>query len=268
METDFPVIDIHTHLRNEITKHTKLAREAGISTVVYMANTNPPLDNVEEVKKSLKEKSYCEALPVSAITRNLEGKELVDIDVIKPFVVGFSDDGKYLEDLKILAEALRKGVLILAHCNPPFEQGLKDPLLETKFIKNYLNVLRRVGGKLHIQHVSKKESVEAIRKAKKSGLKVTCETCPHYFTYTRENLDVKVNPPLGSAEDVVAIKQGLADGTIDVIASDYAPEPRITGIDNFSSFLPLNSNLVRKGILTANQLKGKLFLNPKRIIGI
>ena len=99
MKIDFPVIDIHTHLRNEIPRHTKLAKEAGISTVVYMANTKPPLDNVEEIKKSLREQRFCEALPVSAISKNLEGKDLVDIDAIKSFVVGFSDDGKYLKDL-------------------------------------------------------------------------------------------------------------------------------------------------------------------------
>jgi len=268
MKIDFPVIDIHTHLRNEIPRHTKLANEAGISTVVYMANTKPPLDNVEEIKKSLREQRFCEALPVSAISKNLEGKDLVDIDAIKPFVVGFSDDGKYLENLNLLAKILKKGVLVLAHCSPSFEKGWKNPTLETKFIENYIKVFKNVGGKLHIQHVSKKESVEAIRKAKKSGLKITCETCPHYFTYTRETLKVNVNPPLATKEDALALKQGLADGTIDAIASDYAPEPRITGIDNFPSFIPLSLNLVKKGVLTAEQLKEKLFLNPTRIIGI
>lgn len=117
-------------------------------------------------------------------------------------------------------------------------------------------------GKIHIQHVSRKEEIELIRDAKKSGIKITCETCPHYFTYTNEELDTKVNPPLVSKQDILTIKEGLADGTIDVIASDYAPKPRITGIAGFRSFIPLPYRLVLEGVLS----KEKLFINPKRII--
>ena len=266
MKLGYPIIDLHTHLRNDIAKHTKIAKESGINLVVYMANTQPPMDNVEIIKRSLKVKRHCRALPVSAITKNLAGQELVDVDKIRPWVVGFSDDGKYLADLKILAAILKKGVLALVHCSPPFEVGVKRPTSETEFIKKYLQVLRETGGKLHIQHVSQKSSVDLIRKAKKGGLNFTCETCPHYFTYTSSELDVKVNPPLAASEDVAAIRQGLADGTIDAIASDYAPEPRITGIAGFRSFLPLCYGLVLQGVLTEQQLKEKLFLNPKKII--
>lgn len=98
------------------------------------------------------------------------------------------------------------------------------------------------------------------------GLNITCETCPHYFTFTKQDLEIQVNPPLSTQEDILAIKQGLADGTIDVIASDYAPEPRKTGISGFSSFLPLSYGLVIEGILSEKQLKEKLFINPKKII--
>ncbi len=266
MKFCYPIIDLHTHLRNDIAKHTKIAKESGIDIVVYMANARPPLDNVEIIKRLLKVKRYCRALPVSAITKNLEGRELVDIEKIKPWVVGFSDDGQYLSDLKLLAEVLKKGVLVLAHCSPAYEIGVKKPSLETEFIKKYLQVLQKTGGKLHIQHISKKSSVDLIRKAKKSGLHFTCETCPHYFTYTASDLNVKVNPPLGLLEDILAVRQGLADGTIDVIASDYAPEPRLTGIAGFRSFLPLCYGLVLQGVLSENQLKEKLFLNPKKII--
>ena len=181
-------------------------------------------------------------------------------------MVGFSDDGKYLANFRLLAAILKKGVLVMAHCSPTYEVGVKRPYLETDFIKKYLQVLRKTGGKLHIQHVSQKSSVDLIKKAKKSGLNFTCETCPHYFTYTSLDLDVKVNPPLGSREDISAIRQGLADGTIDVIASDFAPEPRLTGIAGFRSFLPLCYGLVLQGVLSEAQLKEKLFLNPKKII--
>lgn len=266
MKLGYPIIDLHTHLRSDIAKHTKVAKESGIDIVIYMANSQPPLDSLVRVKKSLKAKRYCQALPVSAITKNLAGQELVDVEKIRPWVKGFSDDGKYLADLEILATILKKGVLVMAHCSPAYEVSVKRPAMETEFIKKYLQVLRETGGKLHIQHVSQKTSVDLIRKAKKGGLKFTCETCPHYFTYTAADLDVKVNPPLATSQDVLAIKQGLADATIDAIASDYAPEPRITGIAGFRSFLPLSYGLVLQGTLSESQLKEKLFLNPKKII--
>jgi len=262
----FPVIDLHTHLRNDIPKHTTIAKESGIDVVVYMANCHPPLDNLERIKKSLGKKRYCRAIPVAAITKNLAGKELVNIDRIKPYVLGFSDDGKYLKDLNLLKEIFKKNVLVLAHCSPPYEIGVRKPELETKFIERYLNLLVKIGGKLHIQHVSQKESVKLIREAKRSRIKLTCETCPHYFTYTKDDLDTRVNPPLAKKEDVLAVKEGLADGTIDLIVSDYAPLPRKTGIAGFKSFLPLSYGLVLNSTLSEEQLKEKIFLNPKKII--
>ena len=255
MKLGFPVIDLHTHLRSNIPLHTRIARENGIDVVVYMANCSPPLDDLKTIKKSLRERRYCKAYPVSAITEDLEGKKLVDIDKIKPYVVGFSDDGKCLSGLDILEYVLEKKVLVLAHLEP-----------ESEMLRKYLNIYSKVGGNLHFQHISKKKSVDLIRMAKKDGSKVTCETCPHYFTYTKEDLETKVNPPLGSKEDVSAVREGLVDGTIDIIASDYAPLPRKTGIAGFRSFFPLSYGLVIAGILTKKQLREKLFLNPKRII--
>ncbi|PIV45039.1 MAG: hypothetical protein COS25_02050 [Candidatus Nealsonbacteria bacterium CG02_land_8_20_14_3_00_37_10] len=270
MKLGFPVIDIHTHLRNNIPLHTKIAKESGIDVVVYMANCFPPLDNLRKIKESLKEKRYCKAIPVSAITKNLEGKELVDVDKIKPYVAGFSDDGKYLKDLGLLKEILMRKVLVLVHCSPSYEIGVKNPNLETEFVERYLNFLdknkKNIKGWLHIQHVSKKESVKLIKEAKKKGIDLSCETCPHYFTYSREDLDVKVNPPLGTNEDIIVIREGLADGTINVISSDYAPPPRKTGIAGFRSLIPLSYGLVLEGVLTKSQLKEKLYLNSIKII--
>lgn len=263
---DYSIIDLHTHLRNNIAKHTKIAKESGISVVVYMANCQPPLDNLAAIKRSLEAKRYCQAIPVSAVTKNLAGQELVDINKIRPSVVGFSDDGQYLTNTKLLETALKKDVLILAHCSPPYEISIKHPELETKYIRRYLNIFKKTKGKLHIQHISQKSSVDLIRGAKKAGLPITCETCPHYFTYTQQDSNIKVNPPLGTGKDILAIKRGLADSTIDVIASDYAPKPRMTGIAGFRSFLPLTYGLVLEGVLSEKQLKEKLFINPQRII--
>ncbi len=251
----FPVVDLHCHLRSNIPKHTKIAKESGIDLVVYMANCQPPLDTLERIKKSLKAKRYVKALPVSAITKNLKGKKPVDIEKIKDYVIGFSDDGKCLKNLKLLTEFLSQNVLVLAHLEP-----------EKEMLKKYLKVLAEVGGKLHFQHISKKESVRILRRAKNKGLKFTAETCPHYFIYSQDLENHKINPPLAGPKDILEIKKGLADGTIDCIASDYAPLPRKTGFAGFRNFISQSYGLVLEGVLTENQLKEKIYLNPLKII--
>ncbi|MDP2908162.1 MAG: hypothetical protein Q8O03_09605, partial [Nanoarchaeota archaeon] len=168
-----------------------------------------------------------------------------------------SDDGKCLKDLELMKEILQKVVLLLAHCEP-----------ETEYILKYANVLAKTGGSLHIQHISKKESVRLIRAIKKDKLNITCETCPHYFTYTKNDLETKVNPQLAEKEDVEAIREGLADDTIDVIASDYAPKPRKTGIAGFRSLIPLSYGLVLQGVLTEERMWKKLSENPEKIISL
>lgn len=255
MKTPGLVVDMHSHLRNNILYHTTIAKELGIDVVVYMANTKPVMDTREKVFKSWDQKRECYAFPVSAITLGLKGKKLVDVENIKDYVVGFSDDGKCLKELDLMKEILQKDVLVLAHCEP-----------ETKYIEKYSGLLAKIGGKLHIQHVSKKESVELIRAVKKDGLNITCETCPHYFTYTKKDLETKVNPPLGTKKDLEAIRQGLADDTIDVITSDYAPKPRKTGIAGFRSLIPLSYGLVMQGVLTEKHMWKKLSENPEKII--
>lgn len=272
MMINYPVIDIHTHLREDPSLGLRMknpnniwnsvGREAhfgGISTFLYMANTEPPLDNLEIIKKSLSIPRYkgAKAIPVSAITKNLKGKKLVEIDNIKPFVAGFSDDGKCLHDLDILEYVLRKNVQVFAHLEP-----------ETEMLEKYLKVFQRVGGHLHFQHISRKKSVDLIRAAKKKGLGITCETCPHYFYFTFRDRDLIMNPPLGDTEDLEAIILGLQDGTIDVIASDHAPhdDPLKNGLRGLRTLVPLAFGLVLKGFLTEKQLKEKLYLNPKKII--
>lgn len=162
---DYPVIDMHVHLRNKISVHTKIARESGTNVVVYMANTDPPQDSAERILKSLTEVRHCQAWPVSAITKGLDGKELVDVERIKEHVVGFSDDGRCLTDLEILKEILKKRVLVMLHCNESYDK----PETETEMINKYLGVLAETGGLLHFQHISLKSSIETIREAKKTG---------------------------------------------------------------------------------------------------
>ncbi len=253
----YEVIDLHAHLRDNIPFHTQLAKEAGIGMVLYMANPSPCLDNVAAIKKSLKQKRYIKASPVSAITIGRQGKKLVDIDSIKSLVAGFSDDGDCLKNLDLLAAILKKNVLVMTHLEP-----------ETDMAEKYLKVLAKLGGRLHLQHISKKATIKIIRKYKKAGLKFSAETCPHYFTYSNEVEDRPVNPPLGTIEDVKAVKAALADGTIDCIASDYAPvpRPRGTGFASFFSFIPLCYGLVLEKVLTPKQLKAKIHDNPLKIL--
>ena len=263
---DYPVIDMHAHLRRQIAKHTKVAKECRIDVVVYMANSKPPLDSREQILASLRRKRYCLAIPISAITKDLAGKELVDIDKIRDLVPAFSDDGQLLKDLGLLKAAFEKRVPIWPHCSPPFEEGLKRPWLETKYAERHLRIAEETDGIIHIQHVSQRTTVELIRAVKKQGIKVTAETGPQYCFFSREGLETKINPPLNAKKDQEAIKEGLADGTIDALISDYAPQLRITGMAIWEAFLPLCYGLVLEGVLTEEQLKEKLFLNPKRII--
>ncbi len=266
-----PIIDMHTHLRDNISLDVramnpnnegnvvgKVAKQGMVDVFLYMANTNPPLDNLDTIRKSLSLKRYCcKAIPVSAITKNLEGKEPVNVDLIKPHVAGFSDDGNCLHDLDLLEYVLKKNVLVLVHCEP-----------ETEMIEKYIKVLEKSGGYLHIQHISRKSSVELIRKDKRIGLEITCETCPQYFIYTYNDKDLILNPPLGSELDVMEIKKGLKDGTIDVIVSDHAPHdnPLRNGLRGLKMLVSLSYGLVLMRILSEKNLWKKLTENPKKII--
>lgn len=255
---NYPIIDLHAHLRQDIGRHTKFAKEAGIKALAVMPNTSPCLDNLEIIKRYCQQQSSVILIPVSAITLERKGQKIVDIEKLKNYVLGFSDDGDCLTNIKLLKEVLNHDVLIMAHLEPEIEMA-----------EIYIKALSKTKtGQLHIQHVSKKETVDLIRRAKKRGLSITCETCPHYFTYNNEIEDKAVNPPLGSADDIKAIKRGLADGTIDCIVSDYAPIPRPkgTGFASFPSFVWLSFGLFLDKTLTAKQLKEKLYLNPLKII--
>lgn len=270
---DYPVIDMHAHLRSGefAARHARTAKQWGIDFVVAMANTDPcndSLERVEAYRKLLSGQGLARVFLTSAVTIGREGRELVDIDALKGKVVGFTDDGNCLQNLDLLNEALEKEVMVMLHCGVEFDRGFRDTD-EAQWVEKYLELRRgQDKGILYLQHISRAGSVDLIRQAKAQGVKVVAETCPHYFTYTRDELATPVNPPLGDLKDLEAVRAGLKDGTIDVIASDYAPlpQPKKTGIAGFRSFIPLSYGLVIQGVLTPEQLKEKVYLNPRGVL--
>lgn len=269
-----PLIDKHAHLRNDVAYHTAIAKKGGIDFVVAMPNVTPCLDNVDAIKKYAAQDSAIPFAPMSAITVGREGKKLVDVEKIAPYVVGFTDDGNCLKDMKILRDILEtevngERVWVMLHCgeDSPYDVWPRETT-EPKWVEKYLELNRDVGGELYIQHVSRKASVGMIRYAKTEGTLVTAETCPHYFKWIRDTMRVPVNPSIGDAEDREAIREALADGAIEIIASDYAPEPKpkVTGIADWDNYLWSCKGLVEDAVLTEEQLRDKLYTNPRNVI--
>ncbi|MDD3436299.1 MAG: dihydroorotase [Candidatus Gastranaerophilales bacterium] len=276
------LIDMHCHLREPgfeyketIETGTQAALNGGFAAVCPMANTNPVVDNIETLKFVLNKAAQIgkiDVFPICAVTKGLEGKELTDFNALKQAgAIAFSDDGKPVEDMELFKKALQGGELIISHAQE-----------EVEAVKRELDALREVGGRLHFAHISTKEAIDLIRTAKAEGLNVTCETAPHYFTFTKENETVdgrfKMNPPLRKDEDVKAVIKGLQDGTIDCIATDHAPhsiEEKMKpfsqspfGIVGFETAIGATLKLFHGGHLTINQVVEKLSANPARILGL
>lgn len=253
------LIDVHTHLRepgNEeeetIASGTRAAAHGGVTTVFCMPNTLPPIDNAPSVEFILlkAQKEGCvNVFPIGCITKGSQGEELAEIGVLKRTgVVGISDDGNPVMNSQVMRRALQYAKMfdlpVIAHCedrnltrNGVMNAGYTSTVLglrgiprqgEEVMVSRDIMLAELTGGHLHIAHVSTAGSVELIRQAKKKNIRVTAETCPHYFTLTDDAVrqyetTTKMNPPLRSADDVAAIKAGLQDGTIDCIATDHAP---------------------------------------------
>lgn len=290
------LIDMHCHLREPgfeyketIETGIQSALNGGFTAICPMANTNPVVDNVETLKYTLEKADNVGLLsiyPVCAITKGLKGEELTDFESLKSAgAIAFSDDGKPLENLDLFKEALKTGELIISHAED--SKLLTDPLSEAVCVARELEVLKTVSnGRLHFAHISTKRALELIREAKNEGLNVTCETAPHYFTFTKndETLDgsktgiSKMNPPLRTQEDLEAVIKGLQDGTIDCIATDHAPhsleektKPFVDapfGIVGFETALGASLRLVNDGYLTMSQLIEKLSVNPAKILNL
>ena len=308
------LIDIHVHLREPGYEHketieTGLAAAArgGFTAVCSMPNTNPVNDNSQVtmfIIRRANELGLSKVYPAGAITQKSMGSTLARIkDMKQAGIVAVTDDGKPVEDSNMMQQALEycKGLKlpVFVHAEQlsvandgSMNEGPVAKSLGLKGIPNAaesIMVVRDIAlselidAPVHFCHVSTKESVQAIRQAKKRGAKVTCETAPHYFTLTDEdvkeyNTNYKMNPPLRSKEDRQAIIQGLIDGTIDMIASDHAPHSIIEkdvefdrapfGIIGLETSLSLSLKLVHDGFLTMEELVNKMAKQPAKLIGV
>ncbi len=308
------LIDMHAHLRDpgyeykeNIRTGTNAAIKGGFTTVCAMPNTDPINDNdvvTNYIIKKSQEEGFCSVLPIGAITKKSMGEELAELGMMaEAGAVAFSDDGRPVMNSLIMRRALEYcrpfNVPIISHAediylsdNGVMNEGNLSTLLGLKGIPSFAEEImvardillaKLTKGKLHIAHVSTKGSVQLIRRAKKEGIELTSETCPHYFTLTEEtvkgyNTNAKVNPPLRTEADIIAIKEAIADGTIDVIATDHAPHHRDEklqefdkapfGISGLETALSLSLKLVHEGVITLYKLVERMALLPAKILNI
>jgi len=309
------LIDIHVHLREPGFEHketietgTKSAAKGGFTSVACMPNTDPVIDNqtlVEGLLAIAKRDGVVNVYPIGAITKGSQGKELAEIANMKEAgVVAISDDGHPVMNAEMMRLALDYSkdfdLTIISHCEDKnlagdgvVNQGYYSTITglnpissssESVMVGREILLAEEAGAKVHIAHISTKESVDLVRQAKKRGVRVTCEVTPHHFTLTDEvitsfDTNTKMNPPLRSAEDVEAIKEGLKDGTIDVIATDHAPHAEeekdveynyapfgIVGLETAVGLVI--TELVEPGILTLEEAIAKLTINPAQVIGV
>lgn len=306
-------IDMHVHFRDpgfthkeDIISGSKSAACGGFTCVCTMPNTNPVVDNVETLKY-INEKSksaFCQVLPFASVTKGERGVTLNDFKSLKNAgAIGFTDDGLPVENDFVMENALLKSIeddfLIVSHCedfdiidggiinNGEVSKILNvkgmDRTSEDSITLREINLAKKLGARIHIAHVSTKGSVDIIRKAKAEGVKVTCETCPHYFTLTDKELlkkdaNFRMNPPLRESDDVEAIINGLVDGTIDAIITDHAPHTKeekkdflnapngIIGLE--TCFSLCYEILVLNNHLSLNDLFLKMIVNPRRILSV
>ena len=305
--------DVHVHFREPgfsyketIATGSRAAARGGYTAVCTMPNLNPVPDSVENlrVQRRLIEETACiHVYPYGAITVGEQGGVLSDLEGMAPGVVGFSDDGRGVQSDDLMRQAMLRakalGKPIVAHCEVNSllrggyihdgdyakSHGHRGICSESEWgqIARDLELVKETGCAYHVCHVSAKESVSLIRKAKAEGLDVTCETGPHYLVMDdsalQEDGRFKMNPPLRGKEDREALIQGILDGTIDMIATDHAPhsaeeksrglEKSAFGIVGIETAFPiLYTYLVKPGILSLNKLLELLCVNPRRRFGL
>ena len=305
--------DVHVHFREPgfsyketIATGSRAAARGGYTAVCTMPNLNPVPDSVEhlEVQRRLIEETACiHVYPYGAITVGEQGEALSDLEGMAPDVVGFSDDGWGVQSDDLMRQAMLRakalGKPIVAHCEVNSllrggyihdggyakAHGHRGICSESEWgqIARDLQLVKETGCAYHVCHVSAKESVALIRKAKAEGLDVTCETGPHYLVMDDSDLQedgrFKMNPPLRGKEDREALIHGILDGTIDMIATDHAPhsaeeksrglEKSAFGIVGIETAFPiLYTCLVKPGILSLNKLLELLCVNPRRRFGL
>lgn len=294
----FPgLIDMHVHLRDpgmpaaeDVGSGTRAAAAGGFTSVVCMPNTKPVLDNPNLLKKlvrKIKNQARVRVLPAPALSLGLRGKRLADIEALGRAGAGaLSDDGIGTADGKILGAALRRGMdcglSVLVHCEDHRSSGREA---EDRATRAALRALAQSGGRLHIQHVSTAGALAAVKAAKKRGLPVSCEVTPHHLFLTVKNVEasgedpnLKMNPPLRNEKDRRALLRGLADGTVDAIASDHAPHTRAAkdlgfaeapyGVTGLETTLALMLRLVREKKISLVRAVALLTRGPARALGI
>ena len=298
--------DVHVHFREPgfsyketIASGSLAAAAGGYTHVCTMANLNPVPDSVENLQKQLdliRDTACIHVYPYGAITVGEQGQELADLAGMAPSVAGFSDDGRGVQSEDMMRRAMEQakalGKVIVAHCEVNEllhggyihdgeygrTHGHKGICSESEWkqIERDLKLVKEIGCKYHVCHISTKESVELIRKAKAEGVNVTCETGPHYLvmddSFLEEDGRFKMNPPLRSKEDREALVAGIVDGTIDMIATDHAPhsaEEKSKGLQGSAfgvvgietAFPVVYTHLVKTGIITMERLKELLVTN-------
>ena len=306
------IVDIHVHLRDPdgdeegITSGTSACSKGGVTTACCMPNTNPCIDNpaiVRYIVLSAEKYGKIRVYPIGTMTVGREGKILAPYERMKSEgIVAVSDDGNWVEDPLVMKSVLEmsnmEGLLPISHCEDKrvsldgvvnegiasFKLGLPGipPLAETLAVARDTVIARETGARLHMAHISLKGSLDIIRIARSSGVKITCEVSPHHFILTDDlllegGIGLKVNPPLREEMDKLALIDGLKDGSIDVIASDHAPRKTSGsdlmndpfGISSADIMLPLcYTFLVREGHLSILELVKKLSYNPARLLGL
>ncbi len=284
--------DVHVHLREpgflykETMKTGTLSAAAGGFTDIFaMPNLNPCPDSMQNLKVQLdiiSRDAQVNVFPYGAITKGELGKEPADMEAMADHVIAFTDDGKGVASEEMMLSAMKRakelGRLIVAHCeDESFPKESSES--EWKQLERDIELVRQTGCGYHMCHVSTKESVELIRKAKSDGLDVTCETAPHYLTISRDEIEdsgrFKMNPPIKGPEDRAALIEAVKDGTIDMIATDHAPhsmeeksrgfEGSAFGIVGMESALPvMYTKLVAEGVITMEHLIDLMYANPRR----
>ena len=306
----YGLADVHVHLREPgysaketITTGTRASARGGVTTVCSMPNLQPAPDAPETIaveQQMIDEQAVIEVLPFATISSHRAGRELADIEALRPLSVGYSDDGNGIQTEELMRKAMQRIAavdgIIAAHCEDDSLlhagyihdgeyariHGHKGICSESEWgpIKRDVVMAEEEKCRYHVCHISTKESVEIIREAKKRCAHISCETAPHYLVLCDADLKeegrFKMNPPLRAAEDRTALIEGIKDGTIEVIATDHAPHTAeeksrglkgsmmgIVGIE--TSFAICYTHLVRKGVITIEKLIALMSENPRRI---
>lgn len=309
-------IDLHTHLRTpgredeeDLLSGSQAAAKGGFTTILCMPNTDPAIDS-EGLARWIVEESrrigLIDIYPVGAITKDRAGKELTEFGALKRAgCLALSDDGSPVDNTLILRRAYEYvkmfDLVIISHCeDSQLSNGgnMRESFISSKYgiagvpdiaesliVSRDIELAKYLDARIHLAHISSAKSIEIIKRAKKEGVKVTAETCPHYFTLTVEDIEregfsgnLKVNPPLGDKRDLIAIKKALREGVIDCIATDHAPhspaekelpfEIAPFGMTGLEVAFSLTNALVKEKVLDLKDIANKLSTQPAAIVGL